>query len=293
MKSTQERRPKIACEFKAGQVAVAHAGEGGAIDLSATRLLPPGALTPRLTGTNIPDRGAVKASLEEALASIPRRAQDVMAIVPDVACRIVLLDFDALPESRAESETLIRLRLKKSLPFEIEKARVSWQAQQSNGKPSVLAAVALGSVLQEYESLLTEAGYNPGMVLPSILASLRQVEATVPTLVIGTDSVAASLAVASDRSVLLLRVLDLALHQQPQGAQLAEDVYTSMVFFQDTYGAKVQRILVDGLAAFPQLEKSLAEATGVHPEELTSAAGRDDFSQIGSAGMGEVLGALA
>ena len=41
----------------------------------------------------------------------------------------------------------------------------------------VVAAVALGTVIEDYEAAFKEAGFNPGVVLPSTLAALGAAEA--------------------------------------------------------------------------------------------------------------------
>ena len=41
----------------------------------------------------------------------------------------------------------------------------------------VVAAVALASVIEDYESAFREAGFNPGVVLPSTLAALGAADA--------------------------------------------------------------------------------------------------------------------
>jgi len=79
---------------------------------------------------------------------------------------------------------VVRFRLKKSLPFDVDKAKVSYHAQISGGNVRVIAAVALSSVIEDYEAAFREAGYSPGVVMPSMLAALGAAASTGPTLVI-------------------------------------------------------------------------------------------------------------
>jgi type IV pilus assembly protein PilM len=62
----------------------------------------------------------------------------------------------------------MRFRLKKSLPFDVEQSAVSFDRQGTSNPIRVVAAVTPRSVLEEYESLVREAGFNPGSVLPSV-----------------------------------------------------------------------------------------------------------------------------
>ncbi len=262
------------------------------IDLSSLRSLQPGALAPGLVETNILDREAVRTALQDVLAVLGGRRRDVAAILPDACCRVVLIDLDVLPESPDEADALIRYRLKKSLPFDVEKARVSWQVQHINGKISVLAAVTLTSLLEEYESVVREAGCSPGLVLPSILASLRQVDAAVPTLLLKVNDATTSVAIMKDAAVVLVRVLDRVPGQRSEGAQLADDAYPSLMFFQDVYGSRVQRILVSGVTVSAELHSAFEESTGVRAQQLVGAerlGGADHEPSV----LGAVAGALA
>jgi type IV pilus assembly protein PilM len=227
------------------------------------------------------------------MAVLDTRARDVIAVLPDAACRLVLLDFDTLPEKREDVDAVVRFRLKKSLPFDVERARVSWQAQQTADKLTLLAAVTLTTVLEEYESVLREAGFNPGFVVPSMLAALGQVDASVPTLVVKVDPLTTGLVIVNRDGVLLTRTLDHPAYQSPEGSQLAEDIYPSLVYFQDTYGTKVERILVSGLSALDGLNTALSETTGIRAQELVSTSRLGVAAGAQRAALGAVAGVLA
>lgn len=292
MTTRKDRRPRIACELNPAWVVAAKAGESGEIEVSAVRPLRAGALTPSLTAANLEARDNVKTRLEEAFSALGDRSRDVVVVLPDAACRVVLVDFDALPDKREDANAVVRFRLKKSLPFDVNKARVSWQEQRAHDKLNVLAAVVLDSVLEEYESLVREVGLSPGVVIPSILAALGQVDASVPTLVVKVDPITTSIAIVSKGVVTLVRTLDHAPGKAPEGAQLAEDLYPSLVFFQDTYGTRVEKILVSGVATLGELNSALAEATEVRAQELVSASRLGVASVSQRALLGAVVGAL-
>ena len=92
----------------------------------------------------------------------------------------MLLDFDTLPDKPQEADAVVRFRLKKSLPFDVDQSSVSFDRQGTSDPVRVIAAVTPRAVLEEYESLVREAGYNPGSVLPSMLAALGAVDAFSP-----------------------------------------------------------------------------------------------------------------
>jgi type IV pilus assembly protein PilM len=205
---------------------------------------------------------------------------------------MVLLELDVLPERPQEADALVRLRLRKSLPFDVAKARVSWQAQKVNGKTTVLAAAALTTVLEEYESLVREAGYSPGLMLPSVLASLRAVDASVPTLLIKIDPATTGIAIVSGAAVVLLRILGRTPGQDSQGAQLAREVHSSLMFLQDAHGSKVTKILIGGAVPM-DVNAAIEESTSIRAQELVVARPQNIDSTIRPALLGAVSGALA
>ena len=94
----------------------------------------------------------------------------------------MLLDFETFPPKPDEAEAVVRFRLKKSLPFDPDEARVSYHAQTTGKGVQVVAAVVLKNVLEEYESAFRDAGYIPGVVMPSMLAAIGAADAERPTL---------------------------------------------------------------------------------------------------------------
>ena len=46
-------------------------------------------------------------------------------MIPDAAVRVLLLDFDTLPEKTTEAEPIVRFRLRKSVPFDADQPKVT------------------------------------------------------------------------------------------------------------------------------------------------------------------------
>ena len=115
-------------------------------------------------------------------------------------------------------------------------------------KLKVVAAVAMAGVIEDYESAFREAGFNPGVVLPSTLAAIGAADGKVPTLVIKVDAHTTSIAILNEDQLQLFRTLENTRGVTITGEQLAEEVYPSVVFFQDTYHLNIERIYVAGLA---------------------------------------------
>ena len=265
-------RPKIACEIAAGQVLAGRADESGArVEYYTSRGLPPGAVAPGLAPVNVLAADVLRDAVAAALSAASGRSRDVIAVLPDAAVRVALLDFEALPENAAEAAAIVRFRLKKSVPFDVEHAALSYQARPSNGAVKVVAAVANAAVIAEYEAAFRQAGYNPGVVVPSTLAAMGLVEAAVPTMVVKVEPASITVAIAHRDELHLFRTLENPSGAAISGAQLAEDVYPSAVFFQDTYGSGIQLVLLAGLAPLEQVGPALEQHTGARVEELVTA----------------------
>ena len=271
-------KPRIACELTSERVIAARAADSGAVEAVSARSIPPGSLAPGLGASNVANAGAVREAVSEALTAVGARSRDVIVILPDAAIRIVLLDFEELPERRQDTDPVVRFRLKKSLPFDAEQAAISYDVRRANGNVKVIAAVTPPAVLTEYETLIRDAGYSPGVVLPSMLAALGAVDAESPTLVLKVDVTTTTVAIVQPEDVLLYRTLENPHGNRLDAAALADDIYPSLVFFQDNYGMKVDRILLGGLASAREIGPALESQTGARVADLISA------SQVGAQG---------
>jgi len=275
MSSKSARRPSLACEIAADRVLAGRAS-GRMVEMSAARELAPGMVVPDLMEPNLRDVSAVREAIESALGSVGGKSRDVIAILPDTVVRVFLLDFETLPTKPEEAEAVVRFRLKKSLPFDADNARISYHVQSAEKGMRVAAAVVLNTVLEEYESVFRAAGYNPGVVIPSMLAALGAADAERPTLVVKVDARTISLAILDQEQMLLFRTLENVRGVTITGDQLAEEVYPSVVGFQDTYNLSIERVYVAGLPESGGAAPALKNQTGAQVDELVSA------SQIGA-----------
>ena len=266
-------KPKLACEIAADRVLVGRLGEDGrSLEACAARELAPGSVIPDLVEGNLRQRDAVSTAVQSALSSVGARSHDVIAVVPDAAVRVVLLEFDTLPSDSEEAAGVVRFRLKKSLPFDVDKARVSYHAQKTTDGVRVVAAVALASVVEDYEAAFHDAGFSPGVVLPSMLAALGAAEGLRPTLVVKVDARTTSIAILNADQLRLFRTLENTRGVTITGEQLAEEVYPSVVFFQDTYHLNIEKIFVAGLSDTGNAAPALRAQTGAEVQELVTSS---------------------
>jgi len=103
-----------------------------------------------------------------------RKRKDVALILPDFSARISVLDFDSFPTDPKEQASLIRFRVKRSVPFDVETAAMSYWVQAGAHKNvDVVVVMAPLEIVAPYESPFRTAGMNPGLVTTSALAALE------------------------------------------------------------------------------------------------------------------------
>jgi type IV pilus assembly protein PilM len=293
--SSNTAKPKLACEIAADRVLAGRViADATGLEMCAARELAPGSVVPDLVEGNLRQRDAVRGGIQSVLGGISGRTHDVIAIVPDAAVRVMLVEFDTLPSDQEEALGVVRFRLKKSLPFDIDKAKISYHAQKVGEEVKVVAAVALVSVMDEYEAVFHDAGFNPGVVVPSTLAALGAAQGKRPTLVVKVDAHTTSIAILNDDQLQLFRTLENARGVTITGEQLAEEVYPSVVFFQDTYHLNIEQIYVAGLPESGGAAPALKAQTGADVQELVSSAqlGINEGGPVPRWRMAGVVGAL-
>ncbi|HLJ86873.1 MAG TPA: hypothetical protein VKZ53_08615 [Candidatus Angelobacter sp.] len=289
-------RPRLACEITSERVIAARSSEKSpALDLFATRRLDEGVVAPGLNSPNVLVKEKLSEAIGGALASVSGKVRDVIAVLPDAAIRVVLLEFESLPTKPQECEPVIRFRLKKSLPFDVERAALSYEIKRDNGAVKVVSAVAPREVIEEYEAAFYDAGYAPGVLLPSSLASLGLVEGNRPTLLLKVDPLNVNVAAVQNQELRLIRTLDSPQGQYVSPTELAEVVLPSIAFFEDTFGSPIEHIFINGVASLVEVGPMLHEFTGARVEELspdTASIQSLGGDQLPSSAMAGVAGAL-
>ena len=126
-------------------------------------------------------------------------------------------------------------------------------------------------MLEEYESLVREAGYNPGSVLPSMIAALGAVDGSRPTMVIKVERGTTTFAIVDQNQLRLYRALENG-GSAVSGESLVDDVNTSLVYFEDRYAVGVDRVLVAGVESPQELQTALNATSNIRVEELMSSS---------------------
>jgi type IV pilus assembly protein PilM len=311
-------RPRLAVEILPFHVLAARPGDiavqGESQDVvTAVAPLPYGALAPGLKSANIKDRAAVSSAIRRALDQVlesrpGRGSRQVTVIVPDSAMRVLLLDFDTLPTKRADIVPMLRFRLRKLVPFEVDDAAISYQvmeaAREAGGENLVRVAVAAmpGAVRTEYEDVVREAGYEPGAILSSSLAALASVPNDGAALLVNRNANSVTTAIARANNLLLFRTLDFpdsSLEASPDTAaeetlateELQQAVSVSIAYFEDMLSTPLTQIYSVGPGGAPELARLLADQSVSVRELVPSPAGATRSETTGM--LAGVVGALA
>jgi len=159
--------PAAAVEIAATRVSGASLewrGRQAAVTAHALETLPEGALVSSLTAANIVDRAAVAGALGRVLERIgrPRR---IALVIPDPVAKVSLISFERVPERQQDLDELVRWQVRKSAPFPIEDAQVSYVAgRQSPDGHEFVVSLARRDVIVEYEQLAAAEGAHAGIV---------------------------------------------------------------------------------------------------------------------------------
>lgn len=124
--------PGHVVEIAPNRVAAARWGKGhGSLESFAVEPLPAGAIMASPVDANIPQPEAVTSALRKVLSRTQNHAGSVALLIPDPVVRVFILAFETLPRRADDALPLLRWRLKKSVPFDVDETVVSWMRQES------------------------------------------------------------------------------------------------------------------------------------------------------------------
>lgn len=174
-----------------------------------------------------------------------RKRRAAAVILPDYAGRTTVLDFDSFPAKPEEQETLVKFRLRKAVPFDIDSASVSYQAQPRAGskKVDVVASSMSLETLARYEAPFRAAGLHVGFVTTALLATLNAVPSSGCRVVVKLNGLVLALAVADGGALRLLRTIEIT---EATPDAIAEHLIPTLTFLEDEWGKKPQSIYAVG-----------------------------------------------
>ncbi|HEX5234273.1 MAG TPA: hypothetical protein VFW25_02975 [Silvibacterium sp.] len=298
LSSDSSLRPALACEITPEGVVAARAESGGKATMAFVPLAA-GVVRPGLAEANLTDSAAVSTALRKALEEVGAREKPLTLVIPDAAVRVLILDFDSLPSKPQEALPIVRFRLRKLAPFEVDDAAVSYQVirqGQGHGQLRVLVTVMPASVRAEFEAVVRAAGYEPGVILPSTLASLASLGSGEAALVVNRSGLSLTTAITNGDELLLHRTLELPANEAAQREELAQAVSVASAYFEDTMHAAPETLYYAGPGGAEAFVAMLGAATedGMRMvRDLVPASATGAVSAMPKGLAGGVTGALA
>ena len=292
LKSQTGGRPPAAVEISPeGVLAAALPADGTPI--YAFESLPEGFVVPGIEEPNLRAPDAIANAIRSALEQVSPRSRVAPLVVPDTLVRVFMLDFDTLPAKASEALPVMRFRLRKMVPFDVEQAGVSYQIlSQTKELCKVLAAIIPGPVLAEYESVVRSAGYEPGAVLPSSLAAIETVNAMEAVLAANLSSRGITTLITNGQELLLYRNLDLPDDVSERAREVERTVAVATAYYEDRLGARPEKLYYAGNRKAAEFATWLGEIE-LAVVDLTPRPESGAASALGNSSIAGVTGALA
>lgn len=123
-------------------------------------------LHPAARAKNISKPERLTAAIQEILEPLAAGEERLALILPETIGRLFTIEIETPFTSKDEGEKILKWQLKGSLPADPEATVLDFQIldQREDGRKRLLVAAVARNVLDEYESVITAAGYFPVLV---------------------------------------------------------------------------------------------------------------------------------
>lgn len=214
-----------------------------------------------------------------------RRAATV--ILPDRSARVTLMDFDTFPRKAEEQISLIRFRLKRTVPFDVDTAIVRYQTRSRGGNKVDLTVAAVAvETLAPYEAAFRNAGFQPGYITVAALSAANLAAPNTITLRLNGPTLTLSHFEGSELA--LYRCLEL---QEGTFDEVLNVLEPTLAYLEDERKLKPTRIDFCGMGQLAgELERHLSENWRVPAQPLRSRLGAVEANNAGLLGYLEAAG---
>jgi type IV pilus assembly protein PilM len=194
-------------------------------------------------------------SLKNGSKNASKKPRPASVILPDYAARVSLLDFDSFPSSPEDQLALIKFRVKKTIPFDIDSAAISYCVQPAAGSKNVEVIVVTVSldIIARYEALFRNAGFQPGEVTTSALAALNLYDGDGVAVVAKLSGHTLSVMVVSGTTLKLFRCVTL---EEVSQDEMRAVLHPTFAYVEDELGSPARKLFVCGFSpgALPGLD---------------------------------------
>ena len=219
-----------------------------------------------------------------------RKRRRAALILPDYAVRVSVLDFDDFPADSREQASLVRFRLKRSVPFDVDSAALSFHAQRGNAggkRVDVTVAIAPLEIVARYEAPFRLAGYHIGWVTTSSLAALELVPNAGLKVLAKLTGRVLNLGVLNQGVLKLIRSIEMS---DFAAEEIAGHLFPTFAYIEDQLSASPDTLLVCGFGAATEGTRTWLESElGVPTVPLASRFGQPGELNAGLLGYLEML----
>jgi len=259
----------MAFEISEAGIATARIGARAELDFHP---LKPGTLTVSPLKENVEDPDEFQAAVRAVSASqIARKRKDVALILPDFCTRMTVVDFDTFPSDPKEQSSLVRFRVKRSVPFDVDSAALSYFPQivdKRTKKVDVVVVVAPLEIVARYESPFRTAGMNPGLVTTSAMAALELAPEAGLSVLAKLTGHTLTVVVRQNHNIKLVRCLEMP---SADLEDIAAVLLPTFVYIEDNLGGKSEQLLLCGFGnRTVEAQQRFTEELGVTAEPLRS-----------------------
>jgi type IV pilus assembly protein PilM len=253
----QATPPAVAVELAAGRVSAASIvfrGGQATVGSHAIEPLAEGAIVPSLTTSNLRDRAAVIGALGRLFDRLGGRPRRIGLVIPDPAAKVSLVRFEQVPARRQDLDQLVRWQVRKTAPFSIDDAQVSYVAgARADDGQEFVVTLARRDIIDEYESVCAEVGAHAGVVDLSTFNIVNAVlaGATPPAsdwLLVNVAGDYASIAILRGEHLIFFRN-----RTSETDGTFADLVHQTAMYYEDRLGGGgFDRVLLAGGETTPQ-----------------------------------------
>jgi len=274
--------PTFVIEIASGHVAAAHWGKvRGNLESYAIEPLGIGSIAASPVEANVAKTDAVRSALRRVLTRAPLHGGPVALLIPDPAVRVFILPLDNLPRRADEALPLLRWRLKKSVPFDVEETVVSWMRQNGrDGNAEVVTAVARQRIVREYEEIVEAVGASAGVILSSTLASLALLDERGATLLVRVSGRTMTTVIVNGSSLAVYRSTEMPVDSALFDPKvMLDEIYPAVAYYQDTWGGTVDRARLAGFGAREDVfRRALVDELKIAAGPLADSVGAHQFA---------------
>ncbi|MYC81670.1 MAG: hypothetical protein F4X19_06190 [Acidobacteria bacterium] len=273
----EPRLPGIACEISRQFFSVARLDprRSHRVDGFAVENLPQGLVEPSLTEPSVRSIEELGKIIKATLIKAGAITNRISLAIPDACARVAIHPFESLPSKREEKTELLKWKLKKTIPYDIDDSQMSFVEQKTeSGRNHVITSNIHKEVLAQFEEVFESLGIHVGFVTLStfaayeLLARHHRDEIRKSVLFMRVRSSNISSLIIQQEAVVFYRHTDYNFESPMDlmvnwSADPYEEIHPCLMYYQDKLGAAgVDKVYLSFPRDFTEAElSSLAERT--------------------------------